>query len=93
MTNHTPFPWKKGKYSETNITGGDKNRLVANTGGYQSNFEDYLPENIANANLILKVSDMYEFIDMIANVFKWDNSTVEIWAEEAKEILKGIEDG
>lgn len=91
MSKHSPFPWKRGKYSETSIMAGD--RLVANTGGYQSNFEDYLPENVANANLIVKVPEMYDFIKGIAEMFKWYEGTMESVIENAQAIMKGIENG
>ena len=93
MTKHSKGDWKV-IYGASVVTVADNRlRLIANTGGYQTNFSDELPINEANAKFIAKTPEMYEFVEKIANVFKWDNSTVEIWAEEAKEIVKGIEDG
>ena len=53
---HTPGPWKIGKFSKTSVVAGK--RLVANTGGFQSNFEDTLPANLANARLVAAAPEL-----------------------------------
>ena len=52
----TKGPWTI--YEGTHVMSGD--RLVANTGGYQTNFEDHVTENEANAELIAKAPEMYD---------------------------------
>lgn len=86
MTQHSKGDWKI--VHETSIMAGD--RHVASTGGYQSNFEDYQPENHANARLIVKSPKMYEMIKDIAKTSWWDEGTMEYFIEQAQELLEGI---
>jgi len=59
---HTPGPWTI--YEGTHVMSG--NRLVANTGGYQSNFADDLTMNKANARLIAAAPELLEALEAIA---------------------------
>lgn len=54
MTEHTALPWTI--LDGVNVLAGD--RMVANTGGHQSNVYSTRLENIANARLIAAAPDL-----------------------------------
>jgi hypothetical protein len=64
MNSNTPWIIKW----ETNIFSG--RRLVANTGGYQNNIIDETPQNIANAEFIVRAcnshANLLEALDKLA---------------------------
>ena len=91
MTEHSKGDWKV--IHGTSVVTVADNRLIANTGGYQTNYSDELPINEANANLIVKVPEMYELIERMANAFRWNEERVNSWIREAQKIVRGIEDG
>lgn len=58
--NRTPGPYKQSRHGGYNIVGGTNERLVANCGGYSSNYEDSDAENKANFEFILKACNNYD---------------------------------
>jgi len=76
MSKHTPGPWRI-KWGE-NIFGGE--RLVANAGSHQQNFdtEKAAAENKANARLIAAAPDLLEALKAVVTEDGkgWTNLTV-----------------
>lgn len=64
---HTPLPWFT-KW-ETNIFSG--RRLVANTGGYQNNIIDETPQNISNAEFIIRACNSHaDLLEALETAYK-----------------------
>ncbi len=91
MTKHSKGDWKV--IYGTSVVTVEDNRLIASTGGYQTNFSDELSINKANANIIAKIPEMFALIERMASAFRWNEERVNSWVREAQKIMQGIEDG
>ncbi len=91
MTQHSKGDWKV--IHGTSVVTVEDNRLIASTGGYQTNFSDELSINKSNANIIVKTPEMFALIERMANAFSWNEERVNSWVREAQRIVQGIEDG
>ncbi len=63
---HTPGPWSIHRRSATSVE-DEGGRLVASTGGRQSNVRDESPENEANALLVASAPDFYRGALLVIN--------------------------
>ena len=77
-TNYTKGDWEV--YDRWNVRVAGGGRLVANCGGYSSNYEDVVEENEANAHLIAAAPDMYEALTLVK---QWAKDPEMKWGEIA----------